>query len=123
VTHIKIQNSGDYYDLYGGEKFADLTELVQYYLENTDQVCGHCRKAGAASLSALPRAADCISPCRRPFLTQLKEKNGTVIEIKHPLPSEDPTQERCVVISTPLSAPSPSRPFKGSPPHPHHLLR
>jgi len=61
VTHIKIQNSGDYYDLYGGEKFADLTELVQYYLENTDQ---------------------------------LKEKNGTVIEIKHPLPSEDPTQER-----------------------------
>ncbi|CAB1329552.1 unnamed protein product, partial [Coregonus sp. 'balchen'] len=31
VTHIKIQNSGDYYDLYGGEKFATLAELVQWY--------------------------------------------------------------------------------------------
>ncbi|XP_072305710.1 tyrosine-protein phosphatase non-receptor type 11b isoform X2 [Eucyclogobius newberryi] len=36
VTHIKIQNSGDYYDLYGGEKFATLTELVQYYTEQQD---------------------------------------------------------------------------------------
>jgi len=34
VTHIKIQNSGDYYDLYGGEKFASLSELVVYYSEN-----------------------------------------------------------------------------------------
>lgn len=34
VTHIRIQNTGDYYDLYGGEKFATLSELVQYY---TDQ--------------------------------------------------------------------------------------
>jgi len=33
VTHIKIQNTGDYYDLYGGEKFATLAELVQYYTE------------------------------------------------------------------------------------------
>uniref|UniRef100_A0A803SQW5 SH2 domain-containing protein n=1 Tax=Anolis carolinensis TaxID=28377 RepID=A0A803SQW5_ANOCA len=33
VTHIKIQNTGDYYDLYGGEKFATLSELVQYYTE------------------------------------------------------------------------------------------
>lgn len=31
VTHIRIQNTGDYYDLYGGEKFATLTELVEYY--------------------------------------------------------------------------------------------
>lgn len=29
VTHIKIQNTGDFYDLYGGEKFATLAELVQ----------------------------------------------------------------------------------------------
>ncbi|KAM6976942.1 tyrosine-protein phosphatase non-receptor type 11-like [Aplochiton taeniatus] len=36
VTHIKIQNSGDYYDLYGGEKFASLAELVQYYTEQQD---------------------------------------------------------------------------------------
>ncbi|KAG5863363.1 hypothetical protein JTB14_027208 [Gonioctena quinquepunctata] len=38
VTHIKIQNSGDFYDLYGGEKFATLTELVQYYMENPGQL-------------------------------------------------------------------------------------
>ena len=35
ITHIKIQNSGDYYDLYGGEKFATLGELVSYYMENS----------------------------------------------------------------------------------------
>lgn len=34
VTHIKIQNTGDYYDLYGGEKFATLGELVAFYMEN-----------------------------------------------------------------------------------------
>lgn len=34
VTHIKIQNTGDFYDLYGGEKFATLGELVAYYIEN-----------------------------------------------------------------------------------------
>ncbi|XP_032594658.1 tyrosine-protein phosphatase corkscrew isoform X2 [Drosophila grimshawi] len=34
VTHIKIQNNGDFFDLYGGEKFATLPELVQYYSEN-----------------------------------------------------------------------------------------
>ena len=34
VTHIKIQNTGDFYDLYGGEKFATLSELVQFYTEN-----------------------------------------------------------------------------------------
>ncbi|XP_052002954.1 tyrosine-protein phosphatase non-receptor type 6-like isoform X2 [Xyrauchen texanus] len=31
ITHIRIQNTGDYYDLYGGEKFATLAELVEYY--------------------------------------------------------------------------------------------
>ena len=34
MTHIKIQNTGDFYDLYGGEKFATLSELVQFYTEN-----------------------------------------------------------------------------------------
>lgn len=34
MTHIKIQNSGDYYDLYGGEKFATLGELVSFYMDN-----------------------------------------------------------------------------------------
>lgn len=38
VTHIKIQNTGDYYDLYGGEKFATLSELVQYYRESDGQL-------------------------------------------------------------------------------------
>ena len=38
VTHIKIQNTGDFYDLYGGEKFATLAELVQHYMENKDQL-------------------------------------------------------------------------------------
>lgn len=61
VTHIKIQNSGDYYDLYGGEKFATLGELVYYYTEN-------------------PGA--------------LREKNGLVIDLKHPLNCEEVTTER-----------------------------
>ena len=34
MKHIKIQNAGDYYDLYGGEKFATLGELVNFYWEN-----------------------------------------------------------------------------------------
>lgn len=38
MTHIKIQNSGDFYDLYGGEKFATLSELVQYYTEKQGQL-------------------------------------------------------------------------------------
>ncbi|KAI9565228.1 putative tyrosine-protein phosphatase non-receptor type 11 isoform X1 [Daphnia sinensis] len=38
VTHIKIQNTGDFYDLYGGEKFATLSELVQFYMENPGQL-------------------------------------------------------------------------------------
>jgi len=38
VTHIKIQNTGDYYDLYGGDQFASLAELVKYYSENTGEL-------------------------------------------------------------------------------------
>lgn len=33
MTHIRIQNTGDFYDLYGGEKFATLSELVEYYTQ------------------------------------------------------------------------------------------
>ncbi|XP_075071915.1 tyrosine-protein phosphatase non-receptor type 6 [Mixophyes fleayi] len=36
VTHIRIQNTGDYYDLYGGEQFATLSELVDYYMGQQD---------------------------------------------------------------------------------------
>ncbi|XP_039732696.1 tyrosine-protein phosphatase non-receptor type 11-like isoform X1 [Pteropus medius] len=45
VTHIKIQNTGDYYDLYGGEKFATLAELVQHY---TGQRAGPLRERSGA---------------------------------------------------------------------------
>lgn len=38
VTHIKIQNNGEFLDLYGGEKFATLSELVQFYMENHGQL-------------------------------------------------------------------------------------
>jgi len=38
ITHIKIQNTGDFYDLYGGEKFATLGELVQHYTDNLGQL-------------------------------------------------------------------------------------
>ena len=66
ITHVKIQNSGDFYDLYGGEKFATLTELIQHYTEDKD---------AAAS--------------------QLKELGGDLIELKYPLLSEEITNERC----------------------------
>ncbi|XP_076010854.1 tyrosine-protein phosphatase non-receptor type 6 isoform X2 [Genypterus blacodes] len=61
VTHIRIQNTGDFYDLYGGEKFATLTELVEYYTAEQGI---------------------------------LQDKDGTVIELKYPLNSSDPTTER-----------------------------
>ncbi|XP_061772585.1 tyrosine-protein phosphatase non-receptor type 6-like [Nerophis ophidion] len=61
VTHIRIQNTGDYYDLYGGEKFATLSELVEYYTADNGI---------------------------------LQDKDGTVIELKYPLNSSDPTTER-----------------------------
>ncbi|KHJ44465.1 Protein-tyrosine phosphatase [Trichuris suis] len=38
ITHIKIQSTGEFYDLYCGEKFASLAELVQFYTENPDQL-------------------------------------------------------------------------------------
>ena len=38
ITHIKIQNRGEYYDLYGGEKFASLAELIQHYIEHPGQL-------------------------------------------------------------------------------------
>ena len=62
ITHIRIQTGGgDYYDLYGGEKFATLGELVLFYTENPGQ---------------------------------LKEKSGTVIELKQPLFCEEVATER-----------------------------
>ncbi|KAF6025251.1 csw [Bugula neritina] len=37
VTHIKIQNQGDFYDLFDGSQFASLAELVQHYFEGSGQ--------------------------------------------------------------------------------------
>ena len=44
MTHIKIQNAGDYYDLFGGEKFATLGELVGFYLDNPGRLTERIRK-------------------------------------------------------------------------------
>lgn len=33
-----VSFTGDCYDLYGGEKFATLSELVQFYMENQGQL-------------------------------------------------------------------------------------
>ncbi|XP_057613570.1 tyrosine-protein phosphatase non-receptor type 11-like [Chionomys nivalis] len=38
VNHIKVHNTGYYYDLYGGKKFATLAELLQYYMEHHEQL-------------------------------------------------------------------------------------
>ena len=38
IIHVRIQNQGEYYDLYGGEKFATLSELIEYYTENPDRL-------------------------------------------------------------------------------------
>ena len=38
MTHIRIQDTGDFYDLYEGEKFATLSELILFYTENPGQL-------------------------------------------------------------------------------------
>uniref|UniRef100_A0A2K5QRA7 protein-tyrosine-phosphatase n=1 Tax=Cebus imitator TaxID=2715852 RepID=A0A2K5QRA7_CEBIM len=38
VIHIKIQNTGDYYKLYGGKKFVTLAELIQYNMGHHGQL-------------------------------------------------------------------------------------
>ena len=38
MIHIKIQNTGDFYDFYGGAKFATLSELILFYTENPGQL-------------------------------------------------------------------------------------
>ena len=60
-AHIRIQNTGDFLSFFGGDKFATLPELVNYYREHPEQ---------------------------------LKEKNGTIIELRHPLMADDYITER-----------------------------
>ncbi|KAJ8021478.1 Tyrosine-protein phosphatase non-receptor type 11 [Holothuria leucospilota] len=38
IIHIKIHNTGDYFDLYGGEKFATLAELIQHFTERGNEL-------------------------------------------------------------------------------------
>nr|CDS30626.1 tyrosine protein phosphatase non receptor type [Hymenolepis microstoma] len=70
VTHIRIRNTGDFLDLYGGETFATLFELVDYYRENRGE---------------------------------LKEKNGSIIELKYPLFCQDPIAESSRWFHGPMS--------------------
>ncbi|EUB56994.1 Tyrosine-protein phosphatase non-receptor type 11 [Echinococcus granulosus] len=70
VTHIRIRNTGDFLDLYGGETFATLSELVDYYRENHGE---------------------------------LKEKNGSIIELKYPLFCQDPLAESSRWFHGPMS--------------------
>ena len=38
VIHIRIRKENGYYDLYGGEKFKTLAELIQFYIENPGEL-------------------------------------------------------------------------------------
>lgn len=38
VTHVKIQSTEEYFDLYGGEKFATLAELVEHYTDSQNSL-------------------------------------------------------------------------------------
>ena len=75
VTHIKIQNTGDFYDLYGGEKFATLSELVQFYMEN------HCQlREKNGEIIELKFPLNCADPTterwfHRTFIRQRRRKS------------------------------------------------
>ena len=64
MTHIKIQNTGDFYDLYGGEKFATLSELVQYYMENQGQL-----REKNGEIIELLRPLNCADPTTERYIT------------------------------------------------------
>ncbi|CAG9091930.1 unnamed protein product [Plutella xylostella] len=57
VTHIKIQNNGEFLDLYGGDTFATLSELVQYYMDNTDAL-----REKSGSIIRLKSPLNCADP-------------------------------------------------------------
>ena len=38
VIHIKIQNTGEFYDVDGGDQFATLPDLVEYYMEHPEKL-------------------------------------------------------------------------------------
>ena len=84
ITHIKIQNSGDFYDLFGGEKFATLSELVQVG-----------KKVFRFARFVIVLISNYCSQYYMENPGQLREKNGgEYIELKYPLNCADPTSER-----------------------------
>ena len=60
---MKIKNNGDHYDLHGGETFASLSDLVNYYMDH-----------------------------------ELKEKTGEIIQLRYPMNSQGPTNERLSIV-------------------------
>lgn len=67
MTHIKINNDGDCYDLLGhsgSDTFGSLRDLIEYYMEGGEG-----------------------------FGT-LRERDGAEIELKYPLPTTDHSTER-----------------------------
>lgn len=38
LVHVKVQNKGEMLDLYGGESFKSLSELVDYYIRDPQQL-------------------------------------------------------------------------------------
>lgn len=75
VTHIKIQNTGDYYDLYGGEKFATLAELVQYYMEHHGQL-----KEKNGDVIELKYPLNCADPTSERWALPLDHLLKTVVD-------------------------------------------
>ena len=72
VTHIKIQNTGDFYDLYGGEKFATLSELVQYYMENQGQL-----REKNGEIIELRYPLNCADPTTERYISYTQSNNLT----------------------------------------------
>lgn len=57
ISHIKIQNTGECYCLYGGDKFATLAELVMFYQENAG-----CLRERTGDFIELKQPLKCSDP-------------------------------------------------------------
>ncbi|KAK0394530.1 hypothetical protein QR680_000793 [Steinernema hermaphroditum] len=69
VTHVKIQNNGDFLDLFGGEMFASLHELVQFYMENPGQLK---ERSGDAIVNIVLKRPVVIPASQEPNLTFMR---------------------------------------------------
>ncbi|KAI0217927.1 Tyrosine-protein phosphatase non-receptor type 11 [Lamellibrachia satsuma] len=72
VTHIRIQSTGESYDLYGGEQFASLTELVQYYTEK----CGELKERSGEIIHMKYPLLSADPTTERWFHTQMSGKTA-----------------------------------------------